>query len=323
MIKFEKLLKETKVYKTLSNEAKEGKISQCVMIVSEDEVACQNLCLLIARMLLCEKDNCGKCKSCSQVENGVHPSLIKPESLNAEGLKDFVPLCFKKVDTRYKVLLISNFEDIKLSEQNRLLKLIEEPTENTVFIIGVSNINSVLETIKSRAAKYTLDRFDDEALKEALLDEYDAYNVEKAMAFAEGSITNAINIIVNPDFIVAYENIAGILNDMQKSGGLLEMVNRIPFRSCREFDEKKKLLVRHLDAFELVLKQVFENKTEVKENSDDIIKQISEKYNVKTLVNVEDLVIDAKRKADLNCDPEGIFYQLLMSILEVKFKCQL
>ncbi len=323
MVDFENLLVKTKVYNTLKQEALGGKISQCVMIVTEDSIACKNMCKLLARVVLCETEKGANKKDAILVENSTHPSVFTPYDFSAESLKDFVQSALRKVDTKYKVLLIDNFDEIKLVDQNRLLKLIEEPTEDTVFIIGVSNPNAVLETIKSRAAKYVLEKFEYDELKEALLEKYDAYNVEKAMVFAEGSVASAVSIISNPEFIVAYETMRGIMMDMQKSGGLLEMVNRVPFKTKRTLEEKRDLLSKYLDAFEVVIKQVFEVETSQNKIDDAIIKQISEKYNVNTLINVEDLILDAKRKIELNCDPEGVFYQLLMSILEVKFKCQL
>ena len=109
MLEFENPLKETKIYKTLKKDFKESNLSHCIMIISEDSVACTNLCKIIARMLLCEHDDCGMCKTCIQVEKGLFPSLIVPQNLTADGLRDFIAACYKKVDTNIKVALISNF----------------------------------------------------------------------------------------------------------------------------------------------------------------------------------------------------------------------
>ena len=126
MIAYENLLKKTRVYEALKQDVKLGNISHCIMVVSEDEIACKALCKLLARMLLCDNDDCGICKSCKDVENDVHEGVLRPLSLNAEGLKDFIASSYRAVDSKAKVLLIDNFQDIALNEQNRLLKLIEE-----------------------------------------------------------------------------------------------------------------------------------------------------------------------------------------------------
>jgi len=322
MIDFENLLKNTKVYQTINKDFKSKSLGHCIMIISEDSIAVKNTCRLIARMLLCSEDNCGTCKTCKQVENGIHPSLIIPQALNSEGLKEFIPRCYKSVDTDIKVALIDSFQDIDAREQNKLLKLIEEPSGDMVFIMGVTKISAILDTIKSRATKFVIEPFDENELKEALLTKFDSYNVEKAMAFAEGSIQRVVDIIANPDFISSYSTMLEIMDGMQKSGGLLEMVNKTNLKTKRTLEEKKNALAMYLDALEIIIKQSIEYQTGVNTSVDDIIVSISQKYNTATLVNVEDLVIDALKKADSNCDPDGTFYQLLMSILEVKFKCQ-
>ena len=110
---------------------------------------------------------------------------------------------------------------------------------------------------------------------------------------------------------------------MNKSTGLLELTSQVPLKSKKTAKERCELLRKYLDAFEIVVKQVVEYKSHINEDVDDIIKEVSEKYNMATLVNVEDLILQAKEKTEFYCDAEGIFYQLLMDILEVKFKCQL
>ena len=323
MIDYENLLKKTRIYTSLKEEAKTNSLSHCLMIISEDEIACKNLCRLIARMLLCPNDDCGWCSDCKEVELLVHPNLIVPQELNVDGLKDFMPRCYSVTDGKLKVALIESFQDIQLREQNRLLKLIEEPAKDTIFIMGVTKISAVLDTIKSRATKLIIDSFSKDELREALSTKFDDYNIEKALMFADGSLTKAVNIIGNISFIDCYTTMLNIFNDMQKSSGLLELTTRVPLKNKKTVKERCELLRKYLDAFEIIIKQVVEYKTHINEDVDDIIKEVSEKYNMATLVNVEDLIIEAKQKAENFCDAEGVFYQLLMDILEVKFKCQL
>ena len=49
-----------------------------------------------------------------------------------------------------RVILIDNSQFLSLEAQNALLKMLEEPPEDTLFILSVSNPNSLLTTIKSR-----------------------------------------------------------------------------------------------------------------------------------------------------------------------------
>ena len=323
MIPYENLLKKTRVYETLKKDVDSNNLSHCIMLVSEDEVACKNLCKLLARMLLCDNGDCGMCKSCKDVENDVHEAVIVPEALNVDGIKDFIATSYKVVDSKVKILLIDNFQDIALKEQNRLLKLIEEPVGNTIFIIGVTHLAAVLETIKSRATKYTIAPFEEGDLRRALLDNYDSYNVDKALKFADGSLTKAINMMDNISFIDSYNFVLNTLNELDNSAYLLDIIAKCGLKNKRTFNDKKELLLKYLSAFEIVVKQVLEYKSGIVKETEDIIKEIETKYNMATLINVEDLVLKAVENTQNNCDPDGVFYQLLMDILEVRFKCQI
>lgn len=323
MIPYENLLKKTRVYETLKQDVAQGNVSHCIMVVSEDEIACKSLCKLITRMILCENGDCGICKSCKDVENNVHEGVIIPLALNADGLKDFIAKSYIAVESKAKVLLIDNFQDIALKEQNRLLKLIEEPIGNAVFVIGVTHLAAVLETIKSRATKYTLAPFTNDEIKQALLERYDAFSVDKALKFADGSLTKAIGIIDNISFIDSYAFALNTMNELNNSAYLLDIVAKSSIKNKRTFNEKKDQLLKYLNGFEIVLKQLIEYKSGVNQEVEDIIKEIDKKYNMATLVNVEDLIIKSVENAQNNCDPDGILYQLLMDILEVRFKCQI
>ena len=312
MIKYENLLKETKAYKTLYQDIKNGALSHCNMIISEDSIACNNLCLLIARAILCEHDNCGICKSCVDVENGVHLGLITPDALNADGLRYLASRCYSGVDSDSKVVLIQNFQDIAPSEQNKLLKLLEEPIGNTTFILGVTKPSNVLETIKSRSTKFIIESFRNESIMQVLKEDYDDYTAAKAVEFAEGSITKALSIIANEKLIECYDLMKLALLNMDSSKKILDYIAQMKLDKSETY----------LEALEILVKQILERKTHVTKGSEDDIAKLVEKYNVATLVNIESLVIDAKMKLDQYCNPEGVIYKLLMGILEVKYKCQ-
>lgn len=313
MIEYENLLKNTKVYKILDNDIKNGFLSHCNMIISEDEVACRNLCLLVARDILCKNDNCGKCKDCLDVENNVHEGLIIPESLNSEGIKDLINRSYAMVDSDSKVVLINNFNDIDLSLQNKFLKLIEEPSGNTVFILGVIKPTNVLETIKSRSNKLTIEAFNEDDLKNALKDKYDSYNLYKAILFCEGSLTKALMILSDDKIIGCYESMKIILLNMKKSTNVVDYMSQLDVSKTKGY----------LDALEIIIKQVIERKTGLSKNNEEDIDSLAQEYALTTLVNIEELVINSKKMLEQNVGTEGVLFKLLMNILEVKYKCQI
>lgn len=55
-----------------------------------------------------------------------------------------------------RIVLIDNAENLNLNSLNALLKIIEEPNENIIFIIIFDNNRKILNTLKSRCLKFNL-----------------------------------------------------------------------------------------------------------------------------------------------------------------------
>lgn len=142
--------------------------------------------LALAQALLCgrpkpDKTACGMCPSCIWFAEGGHPDfkLISPEDAeNAEDassnsanstnstrkktgkksqisvaqirqLIDYLSLSSHQVNSR-RIVLISPAETLNLASANALLKMLEEPPVNTLFLLVSSQPQRLLATIISR-----------------------------------------------------------------------------------------------------------------------------------------------------------------------------
>jgi len=83
------------------------------------------------------------------------------------GIKDVFEISEKivKKSTDIKVFLILEANKLTLEAQNALLKVVEEPYNNSIIIFQTSNIDELIETIRSRCEVITDSKdFDDEDL---------------------------------------------------------------------------------------------------------------------------------------------------------------
>jgi len=55
-----------------------------------------------------------------------------------------------------RIILIDNAENLNLNSLNALLKIVEEPNENIIFIIILDNNKKIVNTLKSRCLKFNL-----------------------------------------------------------------------------------------------------------------------------------------------------------------------
>src|SRR5467141_4837363 len=136
-----------------------------------------------AQSLLCEKPGpdrraCGSCRACNWFSQGNHPDfrLIVPESMAPESreegaepakkrseqirieqvreLADFLAVGTHRGGVR--VILVYPAEAMNANTQNALLKSLEEPPPETVFLLVSTQPDRLLPTVRSRCMKFTL-----------------------------------------------------------------------------------------------------------------------------------------------------------------------
>lgn len=114
-----------------------------------------------AQYVLCESPEedqaCQKCRSCQQFIARTHPdySVLEPEetgkAIKIDQIRELVTQHgLSSHYGRYRVTVISPAENMNQSAANSLLKVLEEPPPQTLFILVSHQISALLPTIKSR-----------------------------------------------------------------------------------------------------------------------------------------------------------------------------
>ena len=106
-------------------------------------------------------------------------------------------LSFTTHSSKYKIALVWLPERMHVSAANKLLKQIEEPFSDTLFIMVSNNAKEILPTIYSRVQRIELKRLPDEVIANQLATRY-ALDNSDAMAIAhiaEGSMIRAKNYL--------------------------------------------------------------------------------------------------------------------------------
>ncbi len=109
-------------------------------------------------------------------------------------------LSLKSFESPYKILIMWMPEYLG-KEGNKLLKLIEEPPGNTLFIFVAEDEEAILPTILSRTQLIKIPSFSNLEVKEELIKSYQA-DLEKATqiaAISEGNFREALQLLENPE----------------------------------------------------------------------------------------------------------------------------
>ena len=133
----------------LQNEINEKKISHAFLVETNN---CETLLEELTKVFV---DN--DLIPSQNIENNISVSVIRPENNLIDKNKILELQKFiitKSVINKYKIYYIINAELMNQSSFNKLLKVLEEPSDNTIGFLLTENENQIISTIKSRCKRF-------------------------------------------------------------------------------------------------------------------------------------------------------------------------
>ncbi|MDO8603245.1 MAG: DNA polymerase III subunit delta' [Candidatus Omnitrophota bacterium] len=137
-----------------------------------------------------EPDACGECVSCSKIDSMNHPDLFiiqkEEESrfIKIDMIRDIIyQASLKPYEARKKIFIIAEAEDMNEESQNALLKILEEPRENQIFILTTSRVSGILPTVFSRCKAVKFNLLSQAGIQEILIGRK-GFNEEEAVLFS-------------------------------------------------------------------------------------------------------------------------------------------
>lgn len=298
------------------------KLSQAYLFVCEDLITNNEFLNYIANLLVCEnKNNCGVCASCKKAMAKSHPDiLVYPKGKNfqvSDAGEIYDNVMVKPMIASKKIFVINGIDGATEQAQNKMLKILEEPPQNVIFLLSATNENKVLRTIVSRVQKIYINKIDKNLLKNILSANSDI--VEIALSNGDGYIGKTINITTNNEFIKTYNNVANLLKNLKNS-------TQIPafskfFSENRVIFENSLIILndffRDLLMFKLMQNQIIKN-----QNLLGLFEEVANEYSENALVQILKLMNCYKEKLDRNVNLVALSDGLLLEILEVKYLCK-
>lgn len=194
---FEGIIGQELVLKSLKRIVKSGEIGHAYLFSGPAGSGKKNLALLFAQALNCHnqlKRPCGQCLSCRRITSGNHPDLyiLKPQgsSLKIGQLREVKDsLYLLSVEGGKKICIIYDAELMTLPAANSLLKILEEPPGDLVFLLLTARPWDLPATVVSRCTHFSLAPLTGERMKAVLEKSNFAHSGEKdvIMALAGGN----------------------------------------------------------------------------------------------------------------------------------------
>ena len=143
-----------------------NRISHAIVLEDKYRKGIESELEYICRWAVCRENErpCGKCIQCRKAESLSHPDIYKAqlsgktEAVNVEEVRNICSDAYiRPNEAANKVYIIRNADRMQIQAQNALLKLIEEPPQNILFILCCERKDNLLPTILSRVTVYSLE----------------------------------------------------------------------------------------------------------------------------------------------------------------------
>jgi DNA polymerase-3 subunit delta' len=208
------------------------------------------------------------------------------------------------------------------NEGNVLLKLIEEPTTNTILLFVAHNLEKVLLTIQSRTQLFMLERLQETEIQKALIEQQ--VNPEEALQIArlaDGNYFQAQQLLIthDDDLILLLRT---WLNCLYANKGI-ELVNWITEISEKSKDTQKKFLQYYMQLLEEAIRaqHIGIQHLTLLETEQKIIEILLAKGVNYTLVNTICSMIDESiYQIERNANTKILFHSLSLRIQQLIFK---
>ena len=238
--KFSEVVGQKAVIKTLRNALSENKIAHAYLFCGPRGTGKTTMARLFAKALNCEEGighECDVCQNCIAVKTGSHPDVFEIDAASNSGVDSVRDLIdqvrYQPILGRYKVYIIDEVHNMSSSAFNALLKTLEEPPANVVFILATTEPQKVLPTILSRVQRFDFTKVSDEdiisKMSEILEKEnvtYEEGSLELIARLADGGVRDALSIL---DQVVSYSGDNISIEDINTLFGLLNVKDKLDF----------------------------------------------------------------------------------------------
>ena len=207
---FSQLVGQEVVAKTLRQAVEQEKISHAYLFSGPRGTGKTSVAKIFAKAMNCpnqvDGEPCNNCYICQAVTEGSLEDVIEMDAASNNGVDEIREIRDKSTYApslaRYKVYIIDEVHMLSTGAFNALLKTLEEPTQNVVFILATTELHKIPATILSRVQRFEFKSIKTQDIKEHIQTILQKENissepeaVEIIARRAEGGMRDALSIL--------------------------------------------------------------------------------------------------------------------------------
>ena len=207
---FSQLVGQEVVAKTLKHAVEQEKISHAYLFSGPRGTGKTSVAKIFAKAMNCPNqvagEPCNKCYICQAVTDGSLEDVIEMDAASNNGVDEIRDIRDKSTYApsvaRYKVYIIDEVHMLSTGAFNALLKTLEEPTPNVVFILATTELHKIPATILSRVQRFEFKSIKTQDIRDHIFQilekegiDYENEAVEIISRRAEGGMRDALSIL--------------------------------------------------------------------------------------------------------------------------------
>jgi DNA polymerase-3 subunit delta' len=329
---------QQKAVSLLQKSLEKGSLAHAYLLVGPPHIGKMALAINIAKAINCGSSEfpCGKCMSCLRIASAKHADVQVVElsqiAESSEG-ESKTKISVEQVDQilhsvnlapfegKYRVFIIDGVEFMSIAAVNRLLKTIEEPVDNVIFILLTANESLVPTTVVSRCQRIELLPVASEEIEKALISRYQI----------EPDKAKLLTRISNGCFgwaVSAIRDDALIQQRTERLDGWREMFDadydrRFTFaaKMVEKYSQNREVVQQKLDLLliwwhDLLLVRVDCEKDVTNIDFQDELKKMALNYSLSQIRAFIDRIQSAKAQLRLNTNQQLVLEVLMLNIPE-------
>ena len=214
---FEEVYAQDHITKILKNTIEMDRTAQAYLFTGPRGVGKTSLARIFAKSLNCLNEGptttpCNVCQNCTEITQGNSSDVIEIDGASNTGVEDIrdlqKELMYAPSTSRNKIYIIDEVHMLSKNAFNALLKTLEEPPENVIFIFATTEPHKVIPTIISRCQRFDFKRIPIPAIIDRLTSicKIDGISIDPEALFAigkkaDGSMRDALSLM---DQVIAY-----------------------------------------------------------------------------------------------------------------------
>ena len=207
---FSQLVGQEVVAKTLKQAVEQEKISHAYLFSGPRGTGKTSVAKIFAKAMNCPNqvagEPCNNCYICQAVTDGSLEDVIEMDAASNNGVDEIRDIRDKSTYApsvaKYKVYIIDEVHMLSTGAFNALLKTLEEPTPNVVFILATTELHKIPATILSRVQRFEFKSIKTQDIRDHIFQilekegiDYETEAVEIIARRAEGGMRDALSIL--------------------------------------------------------------------------------------------------------------------------------